>query len=248
MEATSSYVSVRQSFPQRTNRTETPHPICELPAAQRYYGTVRTSPSAIIFDYGNVLSQSQPVTDTESMASILEVPLPQFTELYWRFRIEYDAAALDPAAYWDSIAEAASRNINSDQIAELNAIDSRSWSHPAPRMPQWARRLRAAGLRTAVLSNMPVPVRDYILHCPWLPEFDAQTFSCDIGVCKPELQIYYNCLEKLGTEPAQVLFLDDRERNVRAAEGLGLNAVLFADAEEAIREIERRFSLPAIGE
>ena len=46
------------------------------------------------------------------------------------------------------------------KIQALIEIDSRSWSHPAPVVPQWARDLRAAGLRTAILSNMPVTVRD----------------------------------------------------------------------------------------
>lgn len=207
---------------------------------------MRVSPSAIIFDYGNVLSQSQPASDTDAMASILELPLPRFTELYWRFRIDYDAAALDPAAYWNAMAGSVARTLSDGQIAELTVIDSRSWSHPAPVMPEWARELRSAGLKTAILSNMPVPVRDYVLDCPWLPQVDAHTFSCDLGVCKPGEEIYRDCLDKLSVDASQVLFLDDREANVRAAEALGLHAVLFDDPSAALREIERRFALPAL--
>jgi putative hydrolase of the HAD superfamily len=205
---------------------------------------VRISPSVIIFDYGNVLCQSQPVSDTQAMASILDVPIPRFTELYWQFRIEYDAAILDPAAYWNTLAQTASRSLTADQTSELIEIDSRSWSHPAPAMPQWARDLRSAGLRTAILSNMPAPVRDYVLACPWLPEFDARVFSCDLGVCKPKAGIYRECLLALAVHPSEVLFLDDREPNVRAAEALGLHAILFTDASSAAQEIDRRFSLP----
>ena len=132
-----------------------------------------------------------------------------------------------------------------DQISALIEVDSRSWSHPAPLVPQWARELRAAGLKIAILSNMPATVRDRILRCPWLPEFDARTFSCDVGVCKPQPRIYDACLQQLGVEPADALFLDDREANVAAAETLGLHAILFRDASSAAREIEQRFSLPA---
>jgi putative hydrolase of the HAD superfamily len=205
---------------------------------------VRVSPSVVIFDYGNVLCQPQPVADTQAMASILDLPVPRFAESYWQFRVEYDAAVLDPIAYWSTVAQSASRQLTPDQISELIEIDSRSWSHPAPLLPQWARQLRAAGLRTAILSNMPAPVRDYVLRCSWLPEFDAHTFSCDVGVCKPEPQIYHECLTKLGAKASEVLFLDDREPNVHAAETLGLHAILFTDASRAAREIERRFSLP----
>jgi putative hydrolase of the HAD superfamily len=209
--------------------------------SKRYYRYVRISPSAIIFDYGNVLSQSQPLADVEAMADILNLPLPQFTELYWRFRVPYDAGSLDPADYWKTLSGA----LAMDQIRALIEVDNRSWSHPAPLVPQWARDLRAAGLETAILSNMPATVRDHILRCPWLPEFDARTFSCDVGVCKPQSRIYHDCLRQLGAKPSEVLFLDDREANIGAAETLGLHAILFRDASSAAREIEGRFSLPA---
>jgi len=205
---------------------------------------VPVSPSAIIFDYGNVLCQSQPPADTAAMAAILGLPLAEFSELYWRFRVPYDAATLDPAAYWNELARAASRTLAPHQIARLTEIDSRSWSHPAPVMPEWARDLRAAGLRTALLSNMPGPVRDYVLGCSWLPDFDARVFSCDVGVCKPEVEMYRQCLETLGAEPAHVLFFDDREPNVRAAQALGLHAVLFTNPADAAHEIRDRFSVP----
>jgi putative hydrolase of the HAD superfamily len=205
---------------------------------------VRVSPSVVIFDYGNVLCQSQPMADTQAMASILNLPIPRFTELYWQSRIEYDADVLDSDAYWNTLAQAAPCTLTVDQISELNQIDSRSWSHPAPVMPQWARDIRAAGLRTAILSNMPVPIRDHVLDCAWLPEFDAITFSCEVGVCKPEPEIYRQCLLALGVHPSEVLFFDDREPNIRAAEALGLHAILFTDVPSAAREIDRRFSLP----
>jgi putative hydrolase of the HAD superfamily len=202
---------------------------------------VRISPSVIIFDYGNVLCQAQPGADTEAMASILNLPMPRFTELYWQFRVPYDAGALEPDAYWNQLAKT---ELTADQIAELTDIDGRSWSHPAPVMPQWARDVRAAGLRTGLLSNMPASVRDYVLRCSWMPAFDSLTFSCDIGVCKPEAEIYRECLRALGVAPSEALFLDDREANVRGAQAVGLHAILFTDPDSATRHIERDFALP----
>ena len=202
------------------------------------------SPSAIIFDYGNVLCQSQPPADTDAMAAILGLSLEQFNDLYWRFRIPYDSGTLNPAAYWNELARATSRKLTSDQIATLTEIDSRSWSHPARVMPQWARDLRAAGLRTALLSNMPVAVKDYVLGCSWLPDFDARVFSCDVGTCKPEPGMYRECLAALGLQPSEVLFFDDREPNVRAAQALGLHAVLFTNPSDAARQIKDRFRVP----
>jgi putative hydrolase of the HAD superfamily len=220
--------------------TQRPRPVTIL--------IVRITPSAIIFDYGNVLSQSQPVADVEAMAAILDIPVSAFTNLYWRFRVDYDAARLEADAYWQTVARTVSRSVDARQISNLVEIDSRSWSHPAPGMPQWARQLRDAGFKTALLSNMPVTVRDYIVQGSWLPEFDSMTFSCDVRICKPALEIYRDCLDKLDVKPADVLFLDDKEANIRAAEALGLNAVLFTNVRNVKHDIGDRFHLPALPE
>jgi putative hydrolase of the HAD superfamily len=202
---------------------------------------VRITPRAVIFDYGNVLSQSQPVADIKAMAGILNVSVAQFAEIYWRLRVPYDDGSLSPADYWT---QTSPRELSPTELETLLAIDSRSWSHPASSTPQWARDLRAAGLKTALLSNMPIPVRDYIVGCAWLPNFDARVFSCDVRRAKPAPEMYRKCLDALDIPASQALFLDDREANVRSAEALGLHSVLFAEPATAFREIAARFSLP----
>ena len=53
--------------------------------------------------------------------------------------------------------------VTPEQIDQLNRLDGASWTHPDPVMPEWARQLREAGFRTALLSNMPFTVRDAVL-------------------------------------------------------------------------------------
>ncbi|HUA18711.1 MAG TPA: HAD family phosphatase [Bryobacteraceae bacterium] len=205
---------------------------------------MRIHPKAVIFDYGNVLCGPQPPADVEALAAILDLPSGTFTEMYWRFRVSYDAAELDPATYWRTVANASSRAVTSAQIDRLNELDGLSWCHPAPVMPQWARDIRREGLRTALLSNMPVTVRQAVEQSGWLPEFDVRTFSCEVGVCKPAPEIYRHCLNELGYAASEVLFLDDRPGNVRGAEAAGMYALLFTSPEQAAAELDERFALP----
>lgn len=212
-----------------------------------YHDRVRVSPQVVIFDYGNVLSQSQSAADVQTLANILDLPVDRFTELYWEFRVAYDEGSLDAAAYWSAVAQASARQLSPEQIDALTQIDSRSWSHPAPVMPQWAMELRASGIRTGLLSNMPASVRDYIVRCPWLPQFQTRVFSCDFGRCKPAPEIYRHCLDQLRASPSEALFLDDKEPNIRAAEALGLHSILFTDPASALLQVTTRFNLPAPG-
>ena len=201
-------------------------------------------PTAIIFDYGNVLCTPQLAADIDAMASVLRLPAARFSELAWRFRLAYDAADLDAVRYWNTVAEAASRSLTPAEIDRLVALDNASWTHPNPAMLDWARRLREAGIRTAILSNMPSPVREYLDGCAWLPEFDHRTFSCDVRRTKPNREIYQHCLAGLGVEPSEALFLDDRDENIRAAQELGIHALLFTTLEQAAADMDGRFSLP----
>ncbi|HYL38962.1 MAG TPA: HAD family phosphatase [Bryobacteraceae bacterium] len=205
---------------------------------------MRIRPAAIIFDYGNVLSEPQPWSDVQAMASILDLPAETFRRVYWQFRLAYDEAALDPEAYWTTVAQAVSRRLTDSQILVLIEIDCRGWAHPAAVIPEWARQLHRAGLRTALLSNMPVPVRDYVSRCTWLPPFHHRTFSCDVRAAKPSVKIYRHCLNGLGVAPSDVLFLDDRPENVQAAQALGMHGVVFTTLGQAAAELDRRFDIP----
>ena len=176
------------------------------------------------------------------MAAVLQMPAADFDATYWRFRLAYDAASLDAASYWNNVAQHA---LEQDQIDQLIEIDGRSWTHPDEVMTNWARQLRAAGMRTALLSNMPLPVREYLDRAGWLPEFDYRVFSCDVRMTKPGAEIYQLCLRGLGASASDTLFLDDRPENILAAEALGIHSILFTTPSELADHLHRRFATPA---
>jgi len=176
------------------------------------------------------------------MAAALRMPQADFDATYWRFRLDYDAAALDPESYWNNVAQ---RSLSAADIEKVTEIDNESWIHSEPVMTEWARGLRAAGMRTAILSNMPLPVREHLERAAWLPEFDHRIFSCDVRLVKPGAEIYELCLKGLGSAPSDALFLDDRPENIRAAEQLGIHCILFTTPANLADELQRRFAIPA---
>jgi putative hydrolase of the HAD superfamily len=203
---------------------------------------LRIHPSTIIFDYGQVLCLPQPIADRLAMAAVVRMPQTEFDTTYWQFRPAYDEAALDPETYWNKVAQ---RKLPGSDILQVTEIDNESWIHSEPVMTEWARQLRAAGMRTAILSNMPLPVREHLDLAAWLPEFDHRTFSCDVRLAKPGAEIYQLCLQGLGAAPSDTLFLDDRPENIRAAEALGIHSILFTTPADLAEQLDRRFATPA---
>lgn len=198
----------------------------------------------IIFDYGNVLCTRQGREDVEAMAAVFGAPVAAFEKAYWEKRDVFDAAGLTPEEYWGEVAERFGRKLSGGMLAEAAAADNRSWSRPSAVMAKWASAIRAAGVRTAILSNMPVTLRQHLGELEWLPMFDHETFSCDVRVAKPRPEIFAHCIAGIGTAPQETIFLDDREENTRAAAALGLHTVLFRDASQAWAEMAPKFELP----
>ena len=198
-------------------------------------------PHAIIFDYGNVLCLPQRRSDLDAMAAVLGVAADEFDPIYWRYRLPYDRSDMHRESYWKQVAEDANREVSESQINRLVELDNQSWTHPDLVMTRWAEAVRAAGTRTAILSNMPLPLREYLsCCCPWLPAVDHSTYSCDVRMTKPDPRIYRHCLEGLGVEPSEAVFLDDRGENIEAARRIGIHGILFTSYEQAVAELRER--------
>lgn len=201
-------------------------------------------PKAVIFDYGNVLCLPQNRAEIEAMAAILDTPVARFEEVYWKDRYPFDQAAMTPETYWRGVADSLSRTLSDAERERLNELDSLSWAHPDPTMIDWAAQLRGAGVRTAILSNMPITLRTYLRSCEWLPQFDYSCYSCDVRQAKPAQGIFLHCLEGLSVAPGEALFLDDRVENTDAARRLGIHTIHFSSPEQAQCEINQHYDLP----
>jgi putative hydrolase of the HAD superfamily len=114
--------------------------------------------------------------------------------------------------------------------------------HPNPPMIELVAKLRERGMRTALCTNN---VREWEplwrAKVPELDElFDLIVDSAFVGVRKPEPEIYELTLERLGDglRAEECLFVDDLDVNCETARQLGMTAVRFETAEQAIAEIE----------
>jgi putative hydrolase of the HAD superfamily len=198
---------------------------------------------AVIFDYGKVLSRPQTMDDIAAMARVAGMTTVDMYRQYWQFRAEFDRGDLDEASYWRAV----SPRLTSEQVREIVRLDNESWARPDPVMIRWAAALRSGGIRTGVLSNMPVTLRAYLTaNAAWLGGFDHYTYSCDVHMIKPEAGIYEHSLKGLGVPANEALFLDDREDNVEGARRVGLHGLVFQSPRQASGELAGHYAIPPI--
>jgi putative hydrolase of the HAD superfamily len=187
---------------------------------------------AVVFDYGMVLSGPQ---DPEAYAVLLRItglPKERFESFYWADRHAYDEGKLTGLEFWQKLLRDAGLALGDEAVGELNHWDVRMWSTLNPPMIAWQQQLRAHGLKTAILSNMGDSVHEsMITEFGWIQNFDVLVWSYQLHVAKPEPAIYLYTLEKLGTQPEETLFIDDRRVNTDAARALGMRAIEFLTVE-----------------
>jgi epoxide hydrolase-like predicted phosphatase len=102
------------------------------------------------------------------------------------------------------------------------------------------RRIRTAGYKTALLSNswgMDYPREG------WAELFDVTVISGEVGMRKPEPEIYRLCAEQLGLPPERCVFVDDLSPNVRGAVAVGMVGVLHRTYDETVVELEALFDV-----
>lgn len=100
-----------------------------------------------------------------------------------------------------------------------------------------------SGLRptyqTALLSNSFAGARDKEQERYHFAELcDLLIYSHEEGIAKPERRIFELTCERLGVQPAEIVFLDDVEANVTAARAFGFKTILFRETKEAIAAIQ----------
>ena len=99
-----------------------------------------------------------------------------------------------------------------------------------------ARELKKRGYKIAILSDQWHLSRHALMPKTLTKYFSPVVVSCDIGVRKPNKEIYEITLKKLKLDPEECLFIDNQEWNIRPAKRLGMKAILFKNNKQLFNE------------
>jgi putative hydrolase of the HAD superfamily len=69
--------------------------------------------------------------------------------------------------------------------------------------------------------------------------FDAIVISGEVGLHKPQPEIFTLACERLGVEAREAVFVDDLRENCAGAEAVGMTSILHRDAGETVPRLER---------
>jgi len=189
----------------------------------------------VIVDYGEVISQSQSAADRAAIAELAGVSgngEPAFWQAYHAHRDGLDQGSAGVAAYWQAIAADIGASWDDARVHELWAADLRSWMSINPGTVEVLADLKAGRTRLALLSNAGPDYGSYFRHGPLGDYFAACYVSGELNLLKPHAAIFQHVLDDQGVTAADAVFIDNRDRNVRGAEALGITGHVFTGAPE----------------
>jgi len=194
-------------------------------------------PRIVLFDLFGVIALPQRPGALARMAASCGAPADAFSEAYWAMRAPYDAGRQTALEYWTTVLRRLSRPADPDTIEQLRLADIDSWSRVDRRMVAFAQSLRTRA-RVAVLSNIPADHADAFLAAQrWMLNLDHLAFTGKIKTAKPDPAAFQHCVTALRAAPADFLFVDDREENVRAARGVGMAGHVFTGLGDLVGSV-----------
>ncbi|GHO62314.1 hypothetical protein KSC_012060 [Ktedonobacter sp. SOSP1-52] len=93
--------------------------------------------------------------------------------------------------------------------------------------------------QTAILSNSFVGARREEQQRYHFEEMcDLIIYTHEEGIAKPDPRIYELTCKRIGVRPEEMLFLDDNQKNIAAAQALGIHAIHCGETEQAIADVQ----------
>lgn len=199
----------------------------------------------VVFDLGMVLAS--PVGLYERVAELLHTtPAAVQAGMWGPHRVSYDEGGSD-RDYWSAtlphIVDVPVDDFEA-LLPALVAADVEGWRHIRPEARSIVADLVDAGVPRNVLSNAPNCLADAAPAFDWFSLIDRFFFSAQLGMVKPNPEIYASVEDALGVPASELLFIDDKQPNVQAARARGWTAHLWVDDADTRRWLVTEGVLP----
>ena len=197
---------------------------------------VKTTPQALVLDFGGVISRTLFETHALSEAALGLAP----GTLTWRgpFAPETDtlwqamqADLISERGYWLTRTHEVGRLLGEDwDQMEIFVQRARGDDVAAVIRPEAQATIAAAkqaGIRLAILSNELDLFygKDFRARLPLLSEFDVILDATYTQILKPDARAYASCAQALGLAPAHCVFVDDQIRNIQGGRAAGMQCI-----------------------
>lgn len=196
---------------------------------------------AVIFDLGGVILRTEDPEPRLAVAARLGMTRAELEEIVFNNPVarEAERGQVNDAAVWAEVARRL--QIPLEEIPDFSHEFFRG-DRIDRNLVEFIRGLRPR-YRTGLLSNTWTVDLASSLQTRYkiIDTFDVIISSAQQKMRKPEPEIFYLVLRELGVRPEEAVFVDDFQRNVKAAVETGIHGLHFTSPEQAIRDLHDQY-------
>lgn len=189
---------------------------------------------AIIFDWGGVLIDFPTEEVADYCGKKLGIHPDDFLKAYKKFEPDLQIGKIGEAEVLDQICDSfeVARPKNRFLYKEAFSASYR----PRQNIFKMALKLQRLKYKVGFLSNTERMAMDFFNEQSYTM-FDKKVFSCATKVAKPDSKIYFHILNELGVKAHEAILIDDNDKYIQGAKKIGINTILFKDAEQTLAEL-----------
>ncbi len=195
---------------------------------------------AAIFDLNGIFLQSPKLSDRfeESFKIPASEFVPRLSEIMDKVRQPNAAPAF---TFWQPVLREWGVQLTEQEFWDF-------WfkaEKVSERMVAFSRSLREKGIRVFILSNNFKERAEYYGNYPWIHDaVDTVYFSWQTGYVKPDPRAWSSILSEFNLAGEECIYFDDQEKNLKAAESVGIPSYLFTTEEDLETVVEERLAQP----
>ncbi len=193
--------------------------------------------STILWDVGGVLlTNGWDHVERDAVLAHFGLDSAPFEARHPEPNDQWERGAITAAQYLEQTVFYEPRAFTPQDFLEQMKLQSKLL--PATGLPVLQEIAASGALELAILNNESRELNDHRIQAFGLCSyFDCFLSSCYVGLRKPEPRIYQLALDVLQRDAEEVIFIDDRERNIEAARALGIYGIVFKNAAQLSAEL-----------
>ncbi len=192
---------------------------------------------AIVFDYGGVIAGTPSSVFNEIICNTLGILEEKFLTEYFKINHRLNKEGISRKQLLSDLLIILGKEDKHDELmSQLDTFYEKDDEINA-QVLTLVQALRAAGYKTAILSNNTIENARKIHAAQFSEYFDAIIISIEVGSMKPEPEIFQKLFAALQVKPEETIFVDDTTKSLSTATDIGYHPILFTDYASLLVEL-----------
>lgn len=194
---------------------------------------------AIGFDYGGVINGKPGSYFNTAICQLLDITEEDYKRVYFSHNRKFNAGKpISERELWALVLADLGKPDELDSVMKFVA-QMRLAKQMNTKVLELIDTLRAKGYKTGLLSNNNQQAADKMRADGLDKHFDTFIVSAEVGVMKPDPEIFNLFAERLDVALPELVFIDDSKRSLSASEECGFEPVLFESYEQLVKDLSR---------